>query len=110
MYPTNEGQVNVYLLDSRAQLLAPIALVRLLGDEAGIGARGDTGHQSQPATMPAHDFNDEGARMRARRGLDVVHHLTDAREARVAANGGIGTRKVVVDGPDQADNVEVLVR
>ena len=40
-------------------------------------------------------------------GVDRVDGLADASQGRVAADGGIGPGQIVVDGADEADNVEV---
>lgn len=59
--------------------------------------------------MAAHDLDDESTRVRGGGGFDVVDHLANAGQGRVAANGGVGAGEVIVDGADDADNVEVLV-
>lgn len=39
-------------------------------------------------------------------GHDSIHHLDDAVQCRVGADGHVGATEVVVDGADHADNVQ----
>lgn len=98
-YPTDDG----------THFLLPVVVSRPLRDEDKIGASGNASHQRQPAAMPAHDLNYKGPRVRRCGGLNVVNHLADAGQGRVAANGGISARQVIVDGTHEANNIKMLV-
>lgn len=48
--------------------------------------------------------------MRRSRRLNVVDHFADTGEGRVAANCRIRAGQVIVNGSDEADNVQVPIR
>lgn len=58
--------------------------------------------------MSTHNFDDEGPLMRERRCIDVIDRLTDPSQRGVTANGSICVCEVVVNGPHQPNDVEVL--
>ena len=57
----------------------------------------DAGHEREPAAVPSHDLDDEGARVRGRRGGDAVDGLTDPMQRGRGANRQVGAGHVVVD-------------
>ena len=69
----------------------------------------DTREQSEPPAVPAHDLQHEGARVGDGGRVDVVDGLADAVERGGRADGHVRQRHVVVDGPDQADDLEMPV-
>jgi len=60
--------------------------------------------------VPAHNLDDESTRMGRGSGLNQVNSSANPLQGRVATNCGICARQVIVDGADQADNVEVPIR
>ena len=62
---------------------------RLLRDEDEVSAGGNGGHQSEPTTVSAHDFNNEPSLVGGGSVEDVIHGTADPLKRRIAANGGI---------------------
>lgn len=98
-----------YPFDDARHVFLPILLTGSLRNEDEVGTRSNACHEGQPAAVTAHDLDNEGTRVGGGGSLNVVDHLADTGEGRVAANGRVSAGKVVVDGSDEADDVEVLV-
>lgn len=98
-----------YAFDEVAHSIPPVALIRLFWNEYKVGTGSNARHQGEPSAVTTHDLDDEGAGVGRGGGFDIVNHLADAVNGRVAADGDVGTGHVVVDGADETDDVEVLV-
>ncbi len=92
-------------LDPVADLLD---VVLLLGDEDDVGAAGDAGVQRDPASVPAHDLDDQHPVVRLGRGVQPVDRLGGDGHRGVEAEGVVGGVQVVVDGLRHADHLHAL--
>ena len=101
--------VEGYLGDNGTHIVLPAFPRGRLRHEEPVGAGTDGGHEGEPAAVAAHDLNDEAPLVGEGGVKDVVDGVADAGEGGVAANGGIGAGHVVVDGADEADDVEGAV-
>lgn len=59
--------------------------------------------------MSTHDLNDEASLVRGGGIEDVVDGIADPGQRRVAADGGVGARHVVIDRSHQTNNVQRFV-
>ena len=57
--------------------------------------------------MSPHDLDDEGPGVRIRRGIDVINSFTNTLKSSGRSDGEVCHRHVVVDRPDQANDLEV---
>ncbi len=88
-------------------MLGPVIIWWDLRDEHPIGFSGQGREKGEEATVATHDFKDEATLVRGCCGDNSVGSLNDTMEGRVGANGHVGAAKVVVDGPNDADDVEL---
>lgn len=87
-----------HLLEYLAHLALPVVGRRgLLGYEKEISAGRDGGHESEPAAVTAHDFDNESARVRRSGCGDAVNGFADAMESGRSANGQVSSGHVIVD-------------
>lgn len=59
--------------------------------------------------MVVYDFNYKGLRVWCGGGFDVVDYFIDMCKSWVVVNGGISVGKVVVDGVNYVDDVEMFI-
>src|SRR3954447_19370876 len=90
-----------------AHLVLPPNTRRLLRYEQVVCAGGNRGHQTEPATMSAHDLNDKATLMGCCSVEDIVYCRTDSLERRVATDCRVSARHVVVNRANKSDDVEV---
>src|SRR4051794_20162855 len=106
----NHDSGTTHLGDNRAHVILPSILGRHLGKEQPVCTGTDGGHQCKPSTVSAHDLNHESTLV-GEGGIEyVVDSITDAGQGRVASDGGVCARHIIVNGTHQADNVQHLVR
>lgn len=89
--------------------LPVLALGRVFGDEDEVCTGCDTGEQREPAAVSAHDFNHKRTRVGGRGGRDGIDGFTDSVQGGKRTDRQVGQGHVIVNGPDEADNVEVVV-
>ena len=77
-----------------------------LGNQHGIGARGDAGLQRQPAGLRSQDFDHGNFPGRLRRLTRLVEHFDGEAEGAVEPKGNQGGGNVILDGPGDAHGVE----
>lgn len=69
----------------------------------------DASEQGQPATVPTHDLEYKGSRVRGSRRVDIIDRFADPLQGRWRANREIRQTHVVIDRSDKPDNAEVTV-
>src|SRR5215218_8592665 len=79
---------------------------RVLGDEDDVGTAGHARVQRDPAGVPAHDLDDEGAVVAVAGGVQPVDRLHRDTDGGVEAERVVGGVEVVVDGLRDADDGE----
>lgn len=77
-----------------------------LGQQDDVGAAGQAGVQGDPAGVPAHDLDDEGAVVALGGGVQPVDRLHGDVDGGVEAEGVVGRAEVVVDRLGHADDVD----
>lgn len=68
-------------------------------------APGDSGVQSDPACIAAHDFDKHDAVMGFRRGMQAINSLGGNDQGGVEAEGDFGSVQIVINGFGDADNI-----
>ena len=78
-------------------------------NENKIGLGNDCRDEGEVPAVSAHDLHDERPAVGVRRRDDGVDGGDDPVQRRVRSDGHVGAAEVVVDGADDADNVETRV-
>lgn len=65
--------------------------------------------QGQPPTVPAHDLEHKGSRVRGSGRVDIIDRFADPLQRCRCADCHIGQTHVIVDGSDEADDAEVTM-
>ena len=69
----------------------------------------NAGKEREPSTMPAHDLDDEGTRVREGSRLNVVDSFANTVQRSGGTDGHVGHRHVVIDRTDETYDLEVTV-
>jgi hypothetical protein len=61
----------------------------------------------EPTAMTTHNFDNKCTRVRICGGVDIINRFANAMQRRRCANSQVREGHVVVDGPNEADDLQV---